>query len=408
MSAIEPVAVGIAGLGGYAAVHRKELLDIMKLPSPPLRLVAVCEPDQTTHAAAIAELRAMGISVFAGLEEMLSAPIEAVFLPVPIDLHRSMTEIALRAGKAVLCEKPPAGSIDDLDAMIAARESAARPVAIGYQTMYTPDTVALKRRLLSGALGRPQHATLMACWPRGDTYYSRATWAGALKRNGVWVLDSPANNALSHFINLGLFLLGPNLHSPAYPLSVEAELYRARPIQNYDTISMRLRLDGGVDMLVLLTHACSQTIHPILHIQAETGSIRVYLSERCEITTSAGTETLASGSCRRHMMERFAALVRGRGDDRMVAHLETCRPHTVAICGASQAAPVRTVPERFVRRVECNRGDTACAIAGIEDAFATCTARRLMLHESRLVPWSEEPRRLDLAGYSHFAGPAAC
>lgn len=407
MSANEPVTVGIAGLGGYAAVHRREVLDMMKLPAPLLRLAAVCEPDQAAHAGAVAELRAMGVRVLGTLDEMLGEPMDAVLLPVPIDLHRSMTEAALRAGRAVLCEKPPAGCIDDVDAMVAARDRAGRPVAIGYQTIYSPDTVTLKRRLLDGAIGTPRHVRVMACWPRGDRYYSRATWAGAMKRNGVWVLDSPANNALSHFINLGLFLLGPRLDVPATPLAVEAELYRARSIENYDTISMRLSLPGGVDMLVLFTHACARSIDPVLHVEGSAGGAKVYLAERAELTTPAGTETLASGSCRRHMMERFANLVRGRDDPRMVAHLETCRPHMLAICAASQAASVRTIPPRFVQRVDCAHSGTVCAIAGIEDAFAACAARRQMLHESGLAPWSAAPGRMSVAGYSRFAGPPA-
>jgi predicted dehydrogenase len=52
----------------------------MKLPDPPVRLTAVCEPELASHAEAAAELRAMGLSVFTSLRQMLKSPIDAVWL----------------------------------------------------------------------------------------------------------------------------------------------------------------------------------------------------------------------------------------------------------------------------------------------------------------------------------------
>ena len=56
------------------------------------------------------------------------------------------------AGKAVLCEKPLAGSLQDVDAMIRARDIAGKPVAVAYQHTYDPLIVKLKRQLLDGAI----------------------------------------------------------------------------------------------------------------------------------------------------------------------------------------------------------------------------------------------------------------
>ena len=67
------------------------------------------------------ELKALGVQTARTFEQLLELDIDAVWLPLPIDLHRPFTETALAAGKAVMCEKPAAGSVDDVDAMIAAR-----------------------------------------------------------------------------------------------------------------------------------------------------------------------------------------------------------------------------------------------------------------------------------------------
>ena len=60
-----------------------------------------------------------------------------------------------------------------------------------------------------------------------------------MQRDGRWVMDSPAANALSHFLQLPLYLLGPSMNQAATPVKVEAELYRANSIENYDTCSIR-------------------------------------------------------------------------------------------------------------------------------------------------------------------------
>ena len=117
-----------------------------------------------------------------------------------------MTEQALAAGKFVLCEKPVAGAIDDLLAMQAAEKRAGRPsVLIGYQDMYDPAAWQAKKLLLDGLIGKLHRASLVGCWPRSDKYFNRSAWPGKIRIGNTWVLDSPANNALAHYVNLSLF-----------------------------------------------------------------------------------------------------------------------------------------------------------------------------------------------------------
>src|SRR5207248_7972248 len=188
--------------------------------TPAVKLLYAVEPDQVTHAERIAAVREHGVRVFSDYKELLATDVEAVWLPVPIDLHRRFTEMAVAAGKAVMCEKPAAGSVDDVDAMIAARDRAGRPVLIGFQDIYQPAVATLKQRMLCGEFGKPLSATVIGCWPRSERYFGRNDWAGRFKRDGRWVMDSPATNALAHFINLAMFLLGPAPASSASPTHV--------------------------------------------------------------------------------------------------------------------------------------------------------------------------------------------
>ncbi len=403
---VEPVVMGGVGLGGYAGSCSITLEQWSKHAEGNVRLHAVAEPDLETHAERVAQLRASGVKVFRRYEELLAEPIEAVWVPLPIHLHRSFTEKALAAGKAVLCEKPVAGCIDDVDAMIAARDRAKLPVLIGYQHNYDPTALAVKRALLAGEIGKVRRASVWACWPRGDNYYARNNWAGKLRVGETWVLDSPANNALAHQVNLMLFLLGDSDWVTATPQRIEAELYRANPIENHDTISLRITIASGATILVLLTHACQHTRHPAIAIEGDAGAVR-FDTESIIIQGKQGQRPLHRDTDMRfNMVRRFAEVVRGQPNDTIAAcTLDMARNQCVALSAASQAAAVVDVPESDIRVLRQNEATHRC-IADIEETFAACAEDWQMLHESHRATWTQPGGSLDTRNYRHFTGPA--
>jgi predicted dehydrogenase len=270
--------------------------------------------------------------------------VEAVWLPVPIDLHLPFVKQALKSGKAVMCEKPVTGTVDECDRMIESRDRHGLPLFIGYQSMYDPATLSLKGRILAGDLGRISSTTLHAVWPRDSAYYGRAAWAGHFQRNGSWVLDSPLQNAFNHFVNLALFLLGPSVDESAVPVSVEAELYRINDIENYDTLSLRLTVGGGATVLILLTHAGGVGRDPVIRLAGERGTGTWRFDGEITLRPDAGEEEIGGvldvDAQRDSMIAGFDRRVRGTPDpDRTAATLEHARATLVAVNGASEAAP---------------------------------------------------------------------
>src|SRR4051812_19283341 len=96
-------------------------------------LVAVASRDR---ARAEAYAREWGIPrVHASYETLLDDPeIDAIYNPLPNALHAAWTIRAVRAGKHVLCEKPLATTVADVDAI--AREAKAAGVIVPSAFMY--------------------------------------------------------------------------------------------------------------------------------------------------------------------------------------------------------------------------------------------------------------------------------
>ncbi|MDE1160998.1 MAG: Gfo/Idh/MocA family oxidoreductase [Acidobacteriaceae bacterium] len=83
--------------------------------------------------------------------------IDAVYIALPVSLHRRFTEEAAAACKHVLCEKPMAGNVVDAQAMITACKAANRLLMIGYRLDYDPMHREAHRLIHGGSLGVIQH-----------------------------------------------------------------------------------------------------------------------------------------------------------------------------------------------------------------------------------------------------------
>ena len=411
-TSLPPLQFGLAGLGGYAAYVADRLLDDADSDHPAARLVAVSDPDLSRFPRRVVELRARGVEVLADFDQLLARPIDAVWLPLPIDLHLPFTRAALVAGKAVICEKPAAGCVDDVDAMIAARDAARLPVAIGFQDLYQPAVPVLKKRIVAGEFGRLTGATVIGCWPRSAHYFARNDWAGRCRRDGRWVMDSPASNALAHFLHLALFLLGDEADGSARPTSVEAELYRANRIENYDTCRMHFTVgNSALPLRVAFTHACKTAAEPLVMIETERARITYASGRRIEIRGVGNDGVLETmpltATPHRHMLASFRDWVHGGdGTTALNSTLEMARAHVVAVNAASEAAPVLDIAPQYITTQPAPDGTNIRAVRDINKALHACVADGCSLRTTGFAPWAQPAAgRHAINGYRHFAGP---
>jgi predicted dehydrogenase len=117
-------------------------------------VVAVGSRDKAraeAYAAAKGLARAYG-----SYEDLLADPdVQIIYNPLPNDMHKEWTIKALQAGKHVLCEKPFALTVAEVDEMFAAAQSAGRVLAEAFMYRHHPKILKLKELVDDGSIGTP-------------------------------------------------------------------------------------------------------------------------------------------------------------------------------------------------------------------------------------------------------------
>ncbi len=133
------------GILGAAGIARKQLIPALKSSSL-CELVAVASRDALKGASYAKE---NGIPVsYGSYEELLSDPsIDVIYNPLPNHLHVEWTEKAVKAGKHVLCEKPLALSVSDVEKLIKLRNESGLLIGEAYAMFHQPRLEALKQLL---------------------------------------------------------------------------------------------------------------------------------------------------------------------------------------------------------------------------------------------------------------------
>jgi xylose dehydrogenase (NAD/NADP) len=118
-------------------------------------------------------------------ETLIDDPdIDAIYNPLPNALHAAWTIRAVRAGKHVLCEKPLATTVADVDAI--AREAKAAGVVVTEAFMYRhhPQTLRLKALVDERAIGKLRLIRSAFTFPLTRTGDVR--WEPALGGGSLW------------------------------------------------------------------------------------------------------------------------------------------------------------------------------------------------------------------------------
>ena len=188
---------GILGAGLIAPFHARAIRD-----AKGSKLVAVCDQARERADKLAADFK---ISAYYSLDEMLANPeIDVVNVALPNHLHHDAVLKCAVAEKHVLTEKPPAMTLHETDAMIAACRTAGVKFGCTVQCRIRRAVQAMKRAVDGGRFGRLLHADAIMKWYRSAEYYHSDAWRMS-RRSGAGVTVQQA----FHYIDLLQYLVGP-------------------------------------------------------------------------------------------------------------------------------------------------------------------------------------------------------
>lgn len=228
---IKPVRWGVLGC---ARVFQKRMLPAFAA-SEYNTLTALASRD-ANKAASVAAENGIPLS-FGDYDALLSSPdIDAVYIPLPNDIHAEYTERALQAGKHVLCDKP--FTLNSTDAKRCAALADARGLRLmeGFMYRHHPQHIFVQGLLLRGDIGVLTRIDTTFCYT-ATVEHAGIRWNPAQGGGALW--------------DVGVY--GINL----------ARMYMGEPQSVYSRLAMHTETGVDIHNTVVLDYADGR--HAICH-----------------------------------------------------------------------------------------------------------------------------------------------
>lgn len=221
-------------------IGRSHIAEAYSQLSDKFRVLAVCGLD-AAQMNTVADEFGVPRRVAAFEDVLAMQDIDIVDICTPPALHVPQSLAALAAGKHVVCEKPIAGSLAEIDRLIAAEAASPQTVMPIFQYRWGTGYQKALALARAGLTGRPYAATVETHWRRLPDYYA-VPWRGKFETELGGVLVAHA----IHIHDMLCGLMGPIA-------SVSARLAtRINPIEVEDTAAAVLEMASGA----LVTLSC--------------------------------------------------------------------------------------------------------------------------------------------------------
>src|ERR1700687_2607514 len=150
MGAVDSLGFGVIGIGAIGRLH----VDHLATRVPRARLVAVAD----INAAVVrSEAERLDLAAYPNHAALLADPaVAAVAICTPRGTHARMIKDSAAVGKHIFCEKPLAGSLDEIDDAMAAVEKAGVLLQVGFNRRFDASFAHVHDQIVAGAIGAPQ------------------------------------------------------------------------------------------------------------------------------------------------------------------------------------------------------------------------------------------------------------
>lgn len=148
------IRFGVIGAGRIGKVHAAT---IAANPKAKLSFIADAVP-----ATAEALARLHGAKVASVDEIMAARDVDAVLIGSPTGFHAEQIQLASKAGKAIMCEKPVSLSVTAIHETLKVVDKNKSTLMIGFNRRFDPNFAELERRVRAGAVGDVEIVTVIS------------------------------------------------------------------------------------------------------------------------------------------------------------------------------------------------------------------------------------------------------
>ncbi len=408
------VNLALIGIGGYGWQLLRHVRKISEQVG--CRLVAAADNRLEEFSERAKELTDEGVEIFddaAVMYRRMQGRCDAVYVTTGIHSHAPLTIAAMEAGYHVHLEKPPAATVQEVDAMRRTAAATGKICLVGFQMIHSDSVRMVKDRIVSGRLGKLKRLICHACWPRPQAYYDRNEWAGKLRIGDKWVLDGPAMNALAHQTNNLLFLASAQADRFATPTAVRAELYAAGPVESHNVAAIETQTDQGATTYFIASHATQDETGVPIIVEGENGTATLDALERsARIVYSDGTEETfaAQTDPRSNMVANFIEAIKSDDASMIRCDLDDTRNAILALDGAHESSgKIHRIEGDAVRRDDDGTDKARTVVEGLNEAIASAAEKGCLFSDLDPAPeWAVATHPYDLSGYDEFPRRFRC
>jgi myo-inositol 2-dehydrogenase / D-chiro-inositol 1-dehydrogenase len=284
--------IGVLGTGRIGRIHAGNVLN-----HPKTKLTAIADAMPKVAKAFAAETGARAGTV----EAILAAKdIDAVMICSPTDTHSDLIEKAVKAGKAVFCEKPV-----DLDAARIRRcltvvAKTGRPLMIGFNRRFDPNFAAVQARVKKGEIGAVEMVTILSRDPVPPPI-------DYVKRSGGLFRDM-----MIHDLDMARFLLGEEpveVHAVGSSL-VDRAIGKAGDV---DTAAVLLKTASGKIAQISNSRRATYGYDQRIEVHGSKGMLRAANVHETTVELANGAGFRAD-PIQNFFLERYAAAYRAELD----------------------------------------------------------------------------------------------
>lgn len=243
----ETLRVGIAG-GGWPGVAHANAYAATR----GFKLAAVADLIPSRRKKLMDTFK-IGKQYADAMELVRDKEIDVLSVCLPSDLHASVVNAALRAGKHVLCESPPAPLTKEARAMQRTADSAGKVLMYAMQKRYGMHELAAKQAVDKGYIGQPYHVRTV--WTRTRGIPAGTGWYTDKARSGGGVVMDIG----LHMLDLAWSLLGQPKPIQVYALThARFGDLASGPYDVEDAAFALLRFENGSSLELATSWAINQ------------------------------------------------------------------------------------------------------------------------------------------------------